>query len=197
MPAADYASLEELKAHIGETRTTNDDVLTIALDAAHGAVERYCGRQFTKDNAATARTFTPRSTNRVAVSDFWDTTGMIVKTDWDHDLDYDVTWDADDWVALRYPDLAEFPYTVVHSTRQRDFPSNIRRGVQVTAKWGWPSVPEEVREATILHAAYLYERRKAPSGTLGSDAAGFFEFRGKLDPDARGLLRPYRKRWPF
>lgn len=197
MAVADYASLEELKAHLGETRDTYNDTLSLALNAAHGAVDSYVGRSFTKDSTATARTFTPRNVDRVTVDDFWTTTGLVIKTDHDFDLDYDITWDAADFVALRYPDHSDRPYNVIHGTRQRWFPANLRKAVQVTAQWGWPAVPPEVREATLLQAAYLYERRKAPAGVLGSEAAGFFEFRGKLDPDARGLLRAYRKRWPF
>jgi hypothetical protein len=62
--------------------------------------------------------------------------------------------------------------------------------VRVTAKWGWPSVPDAVVQATILQAARLYRRRDSPQGVLGNAEWGAIRV-SRLDPDVAALV------WPF
>ena len=58
-----------------------------------------------------------------------------------------------------------------------------------------PLSPTQSKQATVLQLAYLHERRKAPHGIVGTAETGFLEFKGRGDPDAKGLLRDLRRRY--
>lgn len=65
--------------------------------------------------------------------------------------------------------------------------------IQVTAKWGWPSVPASVIQAAYIIAAQYYRLPEAPFGvaSFGSGSDGFSAVRVKDVPQAWGLLCPY------
>jgi hypothetical protein len=62
--------------------------------------------------------------------------------------------------------------------------------VRVTARWGWPSVPDGVAQAAALLAARLYRRKDSPEGVLGSSEWGAVRV-ARFDPDVEGLIAPY------
>ena len=89
--------------------------------------------------------------------------------------------------------LLGWPFTVLETIpfrMQRWFPS-WRRGVQVTGVWGWPAVPDPVRQATLIYAHKLFKRADSPLGVqaITPDAPGVVI--RKRDPDADALLAPY------
>lgn len=59
--------------------------------------------------------------------------------------------------------------------------------VQITAKWGWPSVPAEVEQATRLLAARLYRRKDSPQGVIASADWGVVRV-SRTDPDVYALI---------
>jgi hypothetical protein len=65
------------------------------------------------------------------------------------------------------------------------------RKVQVTAAWGWPSVPDEIGEAALLQAARLFARRTSPEGVSGNAEWGIARV-SRLDPDVRELIKDFR-----
>jgi hypothetical protein len=67
--------------------------------------------------------------------------------------------------------------------------------LQVTARWGWSSVPIEVYEACLLKAAALYKRRDSVQGVAGFGDFGVVRI-GRSDPDVIDLLGPYRRLTP-
>lgn len=81
----------------------------------------------------------------------------------------------------------EYPYT--------QFPGrggDVMGWLGVTAKWGWPAVPQPIIEATILLTNRLTARTDTPLGMSGGDEYGWSYVR-KNDPDIADLLAPYRK----
>jgi hypothetical protein len=60
----------------------------------------------------------------------------------------------------------------------------------ITAKWGWPAVPDQVAEACLISASRLYKRKDSPEGVLGSADWGVVRV-GRLDPDVLDMLANY------
>jgi len=65
--------------------------------------------------------------------------------------------------------------------------------VRVEGTFGWPAVPDAVREATILQASRLFTRLDSPLGVAGFGDMGAMRVSFKGDPDVLMLLAPYRR----
>jgi hypothetical protein len=167
-------------------------------------VDRYCGRRFYADTVATARYYTalPEQVLLLPVDDISTTTSLVVKTDDNYDGTYENTWTLNSRTGP-YGFMVEpfnastlgVPFTRLNAVAS-SWPT-VEQGVEVTAKWGWPTTPPaEVTEACLLLAARLYKRKDTPFGTLGTADTGFVNL-PRLDPDVRLLLDPYRRmdRW--
>jgi hypothetical protein len=70
--------------------------------------------------------------------------------------------------------------------------NGLRPGVQVTAKWGWPSVPSDINMACLILAADLYKRKDAPGGILGLGDLGAVRM-SPIGRDVTAIVRAYRK----
>lgn len=195
-----YASIDQAKAYLpGEDqRSSNDLNIAMALDTACAAIDRFCGRTFTKDTTASARTFSPLTTGAALVDDFWSTSGLIIKTDDDDDGTYETTWSTSDY-ELRPSNggtalgITGSPYWELVAVDSRSFTMLRRRSLQVTAKWGWQSVPDPVVLATLNLTGTIRKLRDVPLGL-----AGFQDFGGVRVPvdvfrQVAGLLVPYRR----
>jgi len=165
--------------------------------AAISSVQRHCGRTFTKATTATARTFVPESYTNCWVDDFHTTTDLVVKTDDDDDGTFEVTWTATDYVLHPLDGLLmgeTRPYCRIEAVESRWFPCRNARPnvVQVTAQWGWATLPDAVRYATLIQTHADFTRRTSPHGVAAFGEFGPVRVRGTLDPRAAELLMPYR-----
>lgn len=196
MPRTEYANLAELKAFITMDAAVvdRDSLLTIALDAAHDDLEGDCGRRFFLDAAATARTFDPadrvtqdRGRHYLLVDDIGSTTGLVVETG-------ATTFTAVTGTVEYRPENAIVRGRAITSlmTPTGVWPTDPFTRVRVTARWGWPAVPPRVKEATLLQAARLFERRNSPQGFVGSSDWGLASVR-KADPDYSALISQFVK----
>jgi hypothetical protein len=190
---ADYITIAELKASLGITDSVDDTALTRALTFASRAVDKHCRRRFTLDGSATARTFKVNDWRCLYVDDFSTLTGLIVATDDNGDGTFETTWTiTTDYLAGPFNNLVDGrALTKIEAVGGRSFPRGLRPGVQITAKWGWPAVPEEVKQATLLIAARLFRRKDSPSGVAGSGEFGVVRVSRYEDPDACMLLADF------
>lgn len=62
--------------------------------------------------------------------------------------------------------------------------------VQVTARWGWPTIPSQIEMAARLLAARLYRRKDSPQGVITSADWGAVRV-SRTDPDIHALLFPF------
>jgi len=189
-----YATLAQLKARIGiDAGTTDYDAeLQDALDAAHESVNDDTGRVFTLAGSATARIFNPdgrvscRRTGYVLlVDDIGDTAGLIVEigsgTSWAPVVDFETK--PDNGIAKGdaiYGLLSPYLYWG-YSPAGR---------VRVTAKWGWPTVPAKIKQATLLKAQRLYSRKESPTGVAAFGDFGPIRV-AKLDSDYQDAISRY------
>jgi len=87
-----------------------------------------------------------------------------------------------------------WPFTEIRSTGNYAFSgsSSNRPTVQVTAKWGFPAVPDDVTAACVLLSRDFYkEMKSAPFGV--ADFGGDGPLRIGTNRTARMLLDAYRK----
>jgi hypothetical protein len=146
------------------------DNLDRAINTASRAIEKHCGRQFYDSGSATARRFQVVDPYLLHVPDFSTTTGLAVKTDENDDATYEITWASTDY-ELEPIDgivngLSGWPYTSIRAVGSYSFPYGSMRKytVQVTARWGWTSVPDDVQQAALQVASEMFRRKDAPFG---------------------------------
>jgi hypothetical protein len=156
-------------------------------------VDSKCGRRFYADTNATTRIYQPTHYTLVQIDDAWDVTA--VKTDEADDGTYSTTWSASDYQELPHNSIGQngrtgWPTTAIEATDTRWFPTrNARPSVQVTAKWGWTAVPDEVVQATLYYAQRLMYLVDTPGGSTISSEFGSLPIRRLSDIES--LLQPY------
>jgi hypothetical protein len=107
----------------------------------------------------------------VCTGDFDVTTDVVVKTDDDDDGVFETTWTVGQWQAEPLVRWNQKPHVVITTTtRTREFPFGSRRPlVQVTAKWGWGSVPVAVEQATEYLATLFFRAKDQYGAVIGID----------------------------
>lgn len=182
----DYATLAELKTAIGETTATNDTELAAKLTSASRRVDRDTGRRFYQDATTSTRTYQALHEQLMTVDDISTSTGLVVevgRTSW-------TTVDSGAYDLL--PFNAEADGRAIETLMRVTgcWPIWGVTRVRVTARWGWPAVPDEIKNATILLAARLFRRKDSPEGVKGFSDLGVVRV-GRYDPDYDNLISPY------
>jgi hypothetical protein len=189
--ADEYADLALLKNWRGikADDTRDDATLTVSLAGAVDWIHETTGRVFTLEDDPTPRTF--RSTNRTyctddglqafVVDDIGSLDGLLVEGSSDG-----TSWSTVSMVHTA-PDNA--------LPRGRPITALLHRvvwpqWVRVTARWGWPVVPANVRQACLIQATRLSKRKDSPEGVMGGSEWGVVRL-SRVDPDAKALLDPY------
>ena len=191
-----YVALSELKSALGITVSTDDAFLNLAIDSAEQSINDLCGRKFTADGSASARTY--RAQPYLAVTDDISTlTGLVVKTDTSGDGTFDTTWASTDYQVEPLNNLLKTTPRSVNNLRavgSYTFPvyGDGLAAVEVTAKWGWPAVPDSIKQAALMLASRLYGRKASPMGVIGVGDFGPVRI-SRSDPDIAHLLMDYRR----
>jgi predicted O-methyltransferase YrrM len=191
-----YCTDTLFKAYIKETASGGDNVRsTQAITAATQAINAHCRRTFSNDDAASARVF-PVATRWLAyVDDFHTTTGLVVKTDDLDDGTFSTTWVAADYELHPLNGISAgisgFPYCKLRAASTREFPVCTRRvgTLQVTAKWGWAAVPNNVFQACLILAHEFWKLADAPFGV--TDVGNWGPMRVRDNPRVSKLLEPF------
>lgn len=192
--AGEYVDRDVFKKWVGieVEDTRDDDMLDIALAGAVKWINETTGRRFTLDDEPTARTF--RSAGRtwwtqdrlhaLLVDDIGSVEGLIVEVGsgavWSEVSSYDT--DPDNAIVQSRP--------ITTLLRGSSWPLSGMQRVRVTAKWGWPAVPDDVRQACLIQASRLFRRKDSPEGVMGGSEWGVVRV-SRVDPDAKALLDPY------
>ncbi len=191
-----YCSVEELREQFDDDGLIiSESVAERAINATSRAVEKHCmGRRFWRDPSVVVRTFTPEFPTWLTVADISTTTGLIVRSGITGTLDTTFTLGTDYRLEPRNA-AADGPayswYRIVLLGGNR-FSSAADAEVEVTARWGWSAVPDDVTQAVILRAAQIFKRKESVSGVAGFGDFGAVRISPRLDPDVVDLLRPFR-----
>lgn len=202
--APPYVTADSLKAALGITSAAHNDEIDLAIAAASRAIDRFTGRQFGKDDLPTTRYFParlrpPTATGPVEVDDLASLEDLVVGLDASGDGTFSTTL-ASEATSNGYrlgPFNAEIggePWTEVYPLGVR-WPAR-PRVLRMTATFGWPEVPDLVKQATFTEAMRLFKRKDAPFGVAGSPEIGSeIRLLARLDPDVEFLLSGLRRRW--
>ena len=198
--ANEYVTWATLEATLGLTGETFADADgAAAVEAASRAVDGYCERRFYADSDANQiRYYQARNSNCLAIHDLVTLTAIAVDTSGDQT--FSTTWTQNTHFVLDPLNAAADgkPYTRINVMPLGGsyFPYYYPRSVKITGKWGWPTVPAPIVDATsILATRILKRRREAPFGivSFGDEAVRI----ARTDPDLALLLAPYVRSSPL
>lgn len=197
----DYCTTAELKSNLRIPDTVDDAELALAITAASRAVDHATNRQFGQVSPVQARIYTARWDKSwcrwvIDTDDISSATGLLVKLDDNDDQVFDVSI-TDFRLAPVNEDEKSRPWTqIIVGSNSAQVPTRARDTVQVTALWGWLSVPTAIKQATITQAARFFYRREAPFGIAGSPSVGSeLRLLSQVDPDVAVMVRSYRRVW--
>jgi hypothetical protein len=195
-----YIELEEFKGTTSlKGQTYADGDIQRALVAASRGIDKAFHRRFWLDeDVDLVRYYSPRHSTWLEIDDLVTLTSL--KADRDGSGTFEETWtlntdfiaeplnaaaEAKPWETLRWHPLSGFS----------GFPC-YPRSLELTGKFGWPAIPEGVKQLTTIIAARLVQRtRQAPFGiiALGGDGAAVRAADFARDPEyawlAQGLSR--------
>ena len=190
-----YCTLAELRERLGHevTDTTDNAILEAVITAVSRSIDNKCGRFFWQDAAGT-RYFTAERNDYLQIPDCYGVTTL--KTDDDGDRTYENTWATTDYDLMPFnagQDTA-WPYTWIEPTPNGNYLfTRMRKGIEITANWGWPAVPDPINEGCLLQSARFFKRKDAPFGVAGSARAGgqMTLKQIPLDLDVLTMIMPY------
>ncbi len=181
---------------------TDNDLLEDLIESASRSIDRMANRRFYLDATASARLYRAYSDIFVYVDDIGTTSNLSVALDINGNGTYTKTLTLNqDYILdpLTASSLGR-PFTQLTMVSNTEtwpiFPgltqNGLRPGVQVTARWGWPSVPDDINMACLILTADLYKRKDAPGGILGLGDLGVVRM-SPIGRDVTAMVRAYKK----
>jgi hypothetical protein len=198
-----YTTLALLKNELGaSTDTTDDNKLERAISAASRQIDKFVGRPhgFWQDATVTVREYFSDSQKMCYVDDISTLTGLIVAVDENDDATFATTLTiTTNYIVGPVNAADETPARPFNYIRIVDYGDSSffqwqsgRPNVRVTAKFGWPAVPDDVAQACLIQSAHLYKASSAAFGLVQMGMDGpMFRLSSRLNPIAEGLLDDY------
>jgi len=184
-----YTTTALVKASLGIplAATAEDTAIQAAIDAAEALIDNYTGRTF--ETVTEARTFLPRTASIVDVDDIATTDSLVMKTDEDQDGSFETTLTVTtDYVIIKNA----APFRLITNVN-RGWPLSLygRPTIEITATWGYgTSVPDNIKQAALLMATRLFQRKASPLGFQAGAISEFGPVRiSRTDPDVAALLQ--------
>lgn len=194
-----YTTRDQVKAALDITTSVDDSLIDDAINAVSRWIDEYCQRRFWKDSVDTTRTYVPDGWYELPIDDLVSVTSL--KTDSSGDGVFETTWTNADYQLLphnpaAYPETR--PYRCVRAVGSKIFPPIVIGArfdlVQIVGIFGWPAVPEAVRQACQIQAVRVFKRKNSPEGILsGFGDMSALRVGSRLDPDVEQLLAGYRR----
>jgi len=197
-----YATLTQIKNYMSISDNTDNDLLEDLIESASRSIDRMANRRFYLDATASARLYRAYSDIFVYVDDIGTTSSLAVALDINGNGTYTKTLTLNQAYFLDPLTASSLgrPFTQLTMVSNTEtwpiFPgltqNGLRPGVQVTARWGWPSVPDDINMACLILTADLYKRKDAPGGILGLGDLGVVRM-SPIGRDVTAMVRAYKK----
>lgn len=194
-----YTDLATLKAYLGiPTATTTDDtLLTACIARAQAAIDAQCGGRTFEASADSTRYFDV----------MLDTDGLSLFFDEDLCAITTVTNNLDNGTggvvvtSSQYTVLPrnETPYFGIKlkssANIEWEYTSDPESAISVIGKWAYStSAPNDIVQACIRWAAYLYRQKDAVVEVTASPDTGGYRIPAGVPEDVRDYLNPYIRR---
>lgn len=195
-----YCTDTELESWIQDGSGANSAELLLAIEAASRSVDKATNRQFGLVASAEDRYYTAEYDRRlrrwvIEIDDLMTATGLEINVDLDSDGIYDDEIDNYDLTPINASANSR-PWTqIIVDPESANLPTNALNGVKVTARYGWTTVPDTIKLATMIQASRLFARRNAPFGVAGNPEVGEMRLLEKLDVDLMTSVQSYVRRW--
>lgn len=201
-----YSSLAACRAELNITSvsdTGDDSRIEQCVEAASRMIDRRTGRKFWQDSTVQTREFYADDYYELRsqadqVLDISTTTGLIVKLDEGDTGAFGTTLTISTHFLLQPANSGDEspaePYTairLVDGAYRFPMSTSGRPGVQVTAKFGWATVPTDVAKACLIQAVQLFKSGDAVFGGLSFGDGSFLRVRAGLHPVTEALVAPY------
>jgi hypothetical protein len=185
--------------HLGNPQRPDLRKMEAAINGAARQIDKYTGwpHGFWQDSTVVARELYADSADCLYVAEgISTTTGLIVKTDDDDDGTFETTLTITTNFILLPTNAADQspvePYTMIrlvdYATVGFPIHNSGRPGVQVTAKFGWPAVPDDIELANLIHAESLFKASATGTVQMGD---GFSSFVPAMTKTVRDLLEGF------
>ena len=193
-----YCSLAEVKAslRIPTSDTVDDALLLTAINAASRQIDGICERRFYSESGT--RVYVPDSSVLVETDDLISITTLKTSSG----NGFTVTIPPSEFQLEPLNGISAGitqPFTRIRATGAFLFPVYQQRSVnldeasvQVVGVFGWPAIPDAVKQAAILIAIRTFKRLDSPFGVAGFGDIGVVRV-GRTDPDVEALLMPFKK----
>ncbi len=200
MSATNYCDITTFKdwAGIPSTTTTHDSKITAVCLATYDAINNHCRRVFSTTSETRVFQASDYYCLELFGNDISIATGVTVSHASANNTTYDVTWASTDFELRPLNGKlngVSWPYTEIRAVGNQTFPVAFTRSdrahVQISATWGWPSVPNAVTEAAKEIALDLFKSKDAPFGVAGTTEFGTVRVKSEVAAMAALLLRPY------
>lgn len=185
--AARYTTLDLCRATLrapNDARTLSwvpggefDDLLLLKIEAAEAIIDLLCGRTFDAV-VSEARLFTATRADAVLTDDYAAAPTAV------EGVEAGVIAAAN-WAPMVYPKANRSGFGI---TLAADLLQPGER-VEITADWGWTTVPMPVKEAATLYAVRLFNRADSPVGLQVGDMGAAYISR--TDADVVAMLAPF------
>ncbi len=182
----DYIDRDMVKQALFLTTAEWDGYLDLLIGAAADAVSRHADRQFLASQEPEGRYFDGRSGMTLDIDDAVSVSSFKVDTSGDGDFGVALI-EGVDFDLYPLNSVPKFSVKLRKKGQLSSFPP-FGRSVEVVARWGWPAVPDVVRESVLLTASRWFKRRDTGYGDAYSGESGL------LDSDVVAMLAPYRRR---
>ena len=185
-----YLTTEQIKAYCRNEKPTEDDEwLEIAGDAAEDSVDTSLQRRVAlAASTATTRTYRPTSWDRLRIHDCTEISAVsndgatVLPAAYQLEPLNGLTW-AGESVPYEEIVLPSGGLWIIDGRRAT---------VTVTAKWGWPAIPQRILQAALVVAKeYVVNRDEVKLGLVGfSDVGGVV---ARTNPIVKEVIKDYRR----
>lgn len=188
---ADLITLAEAKLFLGVTGTAEDARITELIEGVTAVIQNYTGRNFADNPASSTKTFIYDGSGFLEIDDCTAVSAVTMDG---------ATLTTDEFIAQPFNgpvytwlDLSPF-YSQsweMGFTRNLDTPFGRRRlinrsvQVQVTADWGWPDVPKDIKQAALWT---LNDWHDNPDDLISESIAAYSKMRAAKPIGGSGVI---------
>ena len=178
-----YADLASLKDWLAIEDARDDFKLSTALIAASRFIDNYTHRRFYIDTEEQSYYAAATTGNTVWFPDLSDLP-VSVAVDSDYSLSFATTVTSADYTLKPY----QAPYRSLTVRGITLVPTDV---VRITGLFGFPTVPVEIEQATLMLASRYFKRALTPEGIAGFGDMGVVRI-AMRDSDVEALISPYK-----